>query len=196
MRRMKLEKPPETPNEYYETIEAASALGYRLERDLKRGAVEDPEGKVAAEISELRTITKRLIAEACEKFHLVHPSQCPETPDGEFNDRVKPPAGKTYYWVWQEAMRIAARRREYQGLICSACPYSKGVKRFIRFGKIPCKAYQGVVRRLKAPDRCVLVDSKTTEQDFVERIAAEHGQSARKKFEDRLASIRARSTET
>jgi hypothetical protein len=151
---MELAKQPETELEYWGAIENLGGFISSMNRGLSHGRIQDPEGKIASEIVEAGQLSQRLVVELGEKFGVIPPQDCPR-PDTEGN-YPSPPEGKKYYWPWYQEMKNRAWEMEYEGMICSACPFSKGAKA-LRIS-VPCSKYMGVMFYLRAPHLCGMLD--------------------------------------
>jgi len=155
---MELTKQPETELEYWVAIEELGGFVWRMNHDLGDGRIEDPTGKIDQAIASAREISERLVTEL-SRFGVIHPKDCPEVPLGQ----KPPPApeGKIYHWDWYKKMKTESYQRAYDGIICSACPFSKGVEHMIALGGvIPCSVFHGMLYRLRAPHACGMIDGR------------------------------------
>jgi hypothetical protein len=193
---LKLKKWPETELEYYEIIEGLGGFIWSMNHDLGDGRIEDPEGKIDADIEEARQLSDQLVSELDDKFGVIHPRDCPEREIGE--KPPPPPDGKTYYWDWYNRMQRISYEKEYEGLICSACPFSLGVEKMLTTRTIPCSQFSGSLYRLRPPHCCGMLESACghwTETFLYDRIFSEHGNDALETFKAKEKELEAASAE-
>jgi len=172
---MELKKHPETEMEYWETIEGLGGFIWSTNHALSHDHIQDPDGKVEADIAEARVLSSLLVDELKLKFGVIPPKDYPQVAVGE----EKPPApeGQIYYWDWYEKMRDESYRKEYDGLICAVCPFSLGADEMVRRHAIPCSAITGrTVKALLGPYYCAALsslgprwDSETLKMKIVEK---------------------------
>jgi len=148
---MKLKKWPATEQEYWETIESLGEIIWRMDHDLADGRIRDPEGRVAQNIDDSQKLLEKLVAELEEKFGIISTNH-PAKTDGEYPD---PPKGQRWYWVWYGEMKDSLLQKEYEEIICSACPLSEGVHVFSY--RIPCSIFPGILNRLRASFLCEML---------------------------------------
>jgi len=186
---MELTKQPETEMEYWDTIESLGGFAWQMNHDLADGRITDPKGGIAKDIVDARKISDRLVTELGEKFGVIHPKDCPRVESGQ----EKPPApeGKIYYWDWYHKMKTESYQREYEGIICSACPFSEGVERMIATsGRIPCRLFQGSMSRLRAPHVCGMISwGGLTEEQLFLQIRTEKGEDALVAFKAKMEKL-------
>lgn len=132
---MELVKQPETEVEYWEAIEALGGYIWRTKHD-GRMALND---EIEKSLQSAEELSERLVAEIGEKFGII------DYPKFEFGQTPPlAPEGKTYYWDWYKRMKQEVYRKEYEGLICSACPLSTGLEHMVALGGvIPCGVWRG-----------------------------------------------------
>jgi len=179
---MKILQQPQTEIEYWYLIEALGGFIWRMEHDLGDGRISDSNNSIGKDIFEARSISGRLVKEL-EKFGVIHPSDTPKNEIGK--ELPPPPEGKIYYWSWYSKMKEQALKEEYEGLICSACPFSEGVEKFIGNGgsRIPCSKVNGAIFSLYVPFECFNISCKEwTVEGMRNTILVEHGKEALKNF--------------
>ncbi len=157
---------PETDLEYWEAIDGLGGFSWHMNHDLADGRITDTEGRVDQAIEEIKELSKTLVEEIEEKFGVIPPSKCPQTEE-------KPPAptGKVYYWDWYKKMKRRYYQKEYEGIICSACPFSEGVEVMIAMGGgIPCSFKNPTLLggRITIPWRCPILESINEARFFKE----------------------------
>ena len=178
---VKLKKWPKTETEYWMAIEELGGFSWRMNHDLADGRIEDPKGAIDKEIQEAVEIQKKLVAKLKEKFGVIPPDECPQK---EIDKELPPaPEGKIYYWNWYHKMKEQAYREEYQGIICSACPFSKGVEYMISMGgHIPCGLIQGSIYRLHAPYACGMLNFGDMSEEDLHKAIQKKGEKALRLF--------------
>jgi len=187
---MKLKKQPETEVEYWEAIEELGGYIWSTNHELCHGRIEDEDGKIAKSIEEATQISERLVTELGEKFGVIHPRDCPRVEPGQ--PIPPPPDGKVYYRDWYKRMKEACYRQDYEGIICSACPFSEGLQRMIELGNvIPCGIFSGMIYRLHAPYECGMlgVDGWSIEKLYAE-IIGRSGQDGLAQFQKKEKELR------
>ena len=154
---MQLTKQPETEVEYWEAIEGLGGFIWATEHDMGHGRILDTDGSVRREIAEARQISQRLVNELTNKFGVINPSDRAGIKPGQ---PVPPaPEGKTYYWDWYKKMKLQVYSKDYEAMICSACPFSRGLQYMVDLGgHVPCDIFPGVLYRLVPPHRCRMLD--------------------------------------
>lgn len=189
---MELAKQPETELEYWLAIESLGGFAWRMNHDLADSRIQDPTGGIDREIVEAGEITTQLVVELGQKFGVIAPKDCPKVALGQ----TLPPApeGKIYYQDWYEKMKTEAWRQEYEGIICSACPFSEGAEG-MRV-QIPCSLWRGhgSLYNLEAPHSCGMLGKSGfdwTERKLFVEILQQHGVEALDKFRAKLAVLRA-----
>lgn len=189
MSAIELLKRPETEREYFNLIEGLGAFLHSTNRGIMKGHIKDALA-ASSEVAEMRALQTRLAEELEEKFGVLHVSKSPKrNTDGTY---PAPPEGKRWYWPWYEAMKEQWLRSEYEGEICSACPFSSGFNMsFIH--RVPCKAIQGSMSRLMRADTCGMVTFRHWSQEqLIGNIRTEVGDDAVEKFEKKRTEIGAR----
>jgi hypothetical protein len=151
---MELAAQPETELEYWGAIESLGGFIWSTNHGLSHGRIQDPEGKIGKEIVEVGELSLKLVTELGEKFGIIPPQDCPR-PDNDGN-YPQPPEGKKYYWPWYREMKDRAWEMEYESMICSACPFSKGAKALQI--SVPCSKFAGVMFHLRAPHLCGMLE--------------------------------------
>ncbi|NQT50123.1 hypothetical protein HQ571_05500 [Candidatus Kuenenbacteria bacterium] len=187
---MKIKKQPETEMEYWSVIEALGGFIWQMNHSLSHGRIEDPDGGVEKDITSSREIQLRLVSEIVEKFGVIAPQDCPKV---EFGEESPPaPEGKIYYWDWYKKMKAESYQTEYDGLICSACPFSEGVERMISLGgQIPCGVFSGSISRLRAPHLCAMVTFADWSEDNLRvEMVVNHGEEAFVAFQTRVEELK------
>ncbi|MFX1476700.1 MAG: hypothetical protein ACFFCI_01085 [Promethearchaeota archaeon] len=132
---------------------------------------------------------EKIRQELCTNFGIVDLRDYPET--DLWDPLPKPPFGKIYYLDWVKEIKKKYNKIAYKSLICSNCPYSKGVEGMYT-DIIPCGLINGVIYLLDKPYLCRFIDydirrkdfldNKYPEKEFYEKIEKEHGKRALKKF--------------
>lgn len=188
---MELQKQPETEMEYWEAIEGLGGFAWRMNHDLADERIRDPSGGIDLDIQDARQISARLVSELGKKFGVIPPQDCPKIELGQ--KPPKAPKGKIYYWDWYNKMKNRAYSIDYEKIICSACPFSKGVKKMISLGgQIPCGAFRGFLYRLDAPYRCGMLGiDDWSEEKFQQGIIRKGGEAALVRFRIREAGLKA-----
>ena len=188
--KMKLTKQPQTEVEYWEAIEWLGGYIWSTNHGLRHGHIEDKVGEVAKSIEDARKISERLVVELGEKFGVIHPRDCPRVGPGQ--PVPPPPDGKVYYRDWYNRMKESCYREDYEGIICSACPFSEGLQPMISLGGVvPCGIFQGRLYKLIAPYKCGMLGMVgwNTEKLYVE-IIMEAGRNALMQFQKKEKEIR------
>lgn len=172
---MELKKHPETEMEYWAAIEGLGRYIQSTRHGLFRDHIQDPDGKVAASISEAQALSRLLVDELKLKFHVIPPKDLPQVAPDE--KRPPAPEGQIYYWDWYEKMKDESYRLEYDELICTACPFSLGADEMVRRHAIPCSAIVGrTVKALLDPYYCAALsmgprwDGETLKVKIVEKV--------------------------
>lgn len=189
---MKLTKQPETEVEYWEAIEVFGGYIWSTNHALCHGRIEDSSGKVAKSIEEAVAISERLIVELGEKFGVMHPRDCPKVEPGQ--QLPPPPDGKVYYWDWYKRMKESCYRRDYESIICSACPFSEGSERMISLGGvIPCGVFRGTMYKLSIPYQCgMLMPDNWNQERLYAEIAKKGGLTALAQFQSKEQELKAK----
>lgn len=177
---MELTRQPETELEYWAVIEDLGGFTWSINHDIGHGRIKSsPE--IARDLLDARNIQELLVSELFVKFGVVHLKDCPRV---KFDEKMpEAPSGMKWYWDWYNEMKRKAYELEYNGIICSACPFSKGVEEMIGLGgKIPCGIFKGMLYRLSAPHICAICEgicgTKWSVDQFYSKILNEHGQKA------------------
>lgn len=193
---IELKKHPETEQEYWETIEGLGGMSWSLNHDLADGRIDDPKGEVSQSITDLQGLLETLVGEVCEKFGVIHPKDCPQRSIGDIaNDVPVPlaPEGKKYYWDWYHEQKQASYGKDYEGMICSACPFSEGLEKMMALGgQVPCSEFRGALYRLDAPHKCGMISwpgDGWTEEYLYQRIQQEHGDEALERFKTKAQAF-------
>ncbi len=187
---MELTKHPETEMEYWEAIEGLGGYVWSTNHALSHGRIEDPNGEVEKSLTEARELQVRLANEITEKFGVILPKDCPQVKEGE--EKPLPPEGKIFYWDWYSKMKQTSYSNEYEGMICSACPFSEGVEKMIGLGgQVPCSVFHGSINRLVKPYLCAMVYVKDwTDGDLLSYVKEKGGEEVLIKFEEKLALLK------
>jgi len=128
---MKSKKEPQTELEYWRTIDTLSEIIWRMNHVLGRDRNEDCR-EIKTSISKLSQELERFVFELDEKFGVIYPKNV--------NPHEKIPEAKIRYRNWCEKMNKIAHEEDYGKMICSVCPFSKGVEEMYK--NVSC----GVVR--------------------------------------------------
>ncbi len=179
---MELKKQPETEMEYWEAIEALGGYVWSTNHAMSHGRIEDPDGEVAMSVVKAQGVLEGLVGELEGKFGVIHPKNCPKV---EFGKQPPPaPEGKSYYWDWYKRMKLENYKAEYEGMICSACPFSQGVEQMIALGGvIPCGVFPGMMYRLSRPYACGMLHGGDWSQETLDvRVIEAVGPDGLKKF--------------
>jgi hypothetical protein len=186
---MELIKHPKTEIEYWQTIEGLGGFAFGMDHELADGRLSDSGGGISKDINDARHLQKQLVEELKTKFGVIPPDEYPKTELGQ--KLPKPPKGKTYYWVWYERMKKISYQIEYETLICSACPLSKGVGYMISTGGwIPCGPWRGMIFQLTPCYRCAMLEHWDRKK-LEEEIVREGGQTALVRFKIKEAGLKA-----
>ncbi|HAU66155.1 TPA: hypothetical protein DCW61_02290 [Candidatus Uhrbacteria bacterium] len=187
---MELIRHPETEMEYWETIEFLGGFIWQSEHDLSHERISDPEGTLSKEIGSAQKISDDLVRELGEKFGVIHPKNFHPVKIGQQPPPV--PEGKIYYWDWYHRMKDLTYRASYEKMICSSCPFSKGVEEMIALGGVvPCGLWRGMLYRLTQPYTCAMVASDHwTQESFEEKIQREYGNRALSDFIEKKEKLR------
>ena len=174
---IELVKHPETEMEYWQTIEGLGGMAWHLNHDLAHGRIDDPKGLVSEDVHSLGDLSRRLVEEIEEKFGVIPPDKMPKREAGQ--ELPPAPEGKTWYWDWYNQQKLAFHEHEYNGLICSVCPFSTGVEDMARLSEIPCSLHTGALYKLRKPWICGLADpayrSNMKPVELYTRILVEYG---------------------
>jgi hypothetical protein len=191
---VELVKQPETEVEYWEAIEALGGYIWSTNHSLCHGRME-PSVEIEKFLQSAGEMSERLVVEIGEKFGVIHPKDCPRVEV----DQTPPPApeGKTYYWDWYKRMKQDVYRKEYEDLICSACPLSDGLERMVALGGIiPCGVFRGTIYRLRAPYQCAMTEHEIwSEQKLHEEIAKKAGETALSQFQKKERELKDKLTQ-
>lgn len=180
---MELTKHPETELEYWGTIEELGGFMHSMRHGINKGRIEDKDGGVQKDIQEAYNLQTLLVKEIGEKFGVIHPNECPKV---EIGQRLpKAPGGKKYYWSWYKKMQARAWGIQYKGMICSACPYSEGLRRMIALGQVPCGLWRGYINQLDQPHLCAILNwpgNNMNRDEFLQKMKDEKGPIAVTRF--------------
>jgi hypothetical protein len=184
---MELKRHPETELEYWAIIEELGGFIFYLNHDLADGRIQStPE--MEKDIVDARKISKQLVGELRAKFGVVAPEDCPKREYGK--KMPDPPSGLKWYWVWYEEMKEKAHKESYNGMICSACPLSEGVEKYISLGNVPCGVWSGMIYQLVQPFLCAMARSRIwTEKQLLEKIFEKGGQDAVTAFNNKRREL-------
>jgi len=191
---MEFAKQPETEVEYWEAIEALGGYIWRTKHDLADGRMTSND-EIEKSLQSAGQLSERLVAEIGEKFGIIHPKDCPKFEFGQTPPLA--PEEKTYYWDWYKRMKQEVYRKEYEGLICSACPLSTGLEHMVALGGvIPCGVWKGTIYRLRIPYQCAMIDNGDwSEKKLHEEIGKEVTQSALAQFKNKEKELRDKLTQ-
>jgi len=184
---MRLRKWPDLETEYWEAIEATGQYIFSTSRALSRGQITDTKSTVARSITQARRISERLSVELCRKFSVIHPNDCPTVELGK--SPPLPPVGKEFYWDWYRRMKVAKYSKEYEGMICSACPFSNGLPEMVTTGATPCDIFPGRIFALWPPFECAMLQEWSRKKLYAE-IAGKAGRETLARFQKRRRSLR------
>lgn len=98
-----------------------------------------------------------------------------------------------YYWDWYKKMKELAFSIDYEKIICSACPFSEGVKKMISLGgMIPCGAFGGSLYKLRAPYFCGMLNTNSwSRKELRQEILNRGGEAALIRFMIKKAGLKA-----
>ncbi len=186
---IELLKQPVTEREYFDVIEGLGAMIHSTNRGIIKGHIKDSLG-ASSEVAEMAALQRRMADELETKFGVLHVSKTPtKNADGTY---PPPPEGKQWYWSWYKQMKEQWLREEYEGEICSVCPFSSGFSASFT-NRVPCTAIQGYMSRLMRADMCGMVSFNYWSQEvLIEKIRANGGDEAVEKFEKKRTEIAAR----
>ncbi|MBT6691299.1 hypothetical protein HOB10_03135 [Candidatus Parcubacteria bacterium] len=167
----------ETELQYWEIIESIGGFVWRMNHDMGHGRIEDKDGQVSGDVAFMQRVIEKLVTGLFEKYGVIHPKNCPKVEFGETPPAA--PEGTTYYWDWYDLMKQESYSQEYNGMICAACPYSKGLDYFKALGgNIPCGLFPGSCFRLRTPFACCMIGEdrrfEYTMEEFLDKLQAEH----------------------
>jgi hypothetical protein len=182
--------------EYWETIEALGGYVWSTNHALSHGRIEDSDGEVAMSIVKAQGVLEGLVDELEGKFGVIHPKNCPKAESGK--QSVPPSEGKTYYWDWYQRMKQESYKAEYDGMICSACPFTEGVEQMIALGGVvPCRVFSGTMYRLTRPYACGMLHSGGWSQETLDgRVIEAVGPDGLKKFRTKERELTERFVQT
>lgn len=183
--KMELKKQPETEVEYWEAIEGLGGYIWSTNHGLCHSHIEDKDGKVVESIKEAVQISERLVVEIGKKFGVIHPRDCPKVEPGQ--PIPPPPDGKVYYRDWYCRMKSLFIREDYEGIICSACPFSKGLQFMIALGGVvPCGIISGAIYRLSRPYECNMLHSNDWDTEkLYKEIVRKAGPNSLTQFQEK-----------
>ncbi len=194
---MDLKKQPKTEAEYWAAIEGLGGFIWHTKHGIAHGHIPNPDGAADKEITEAQELLERIIAKLPEKFGVILPKDCPKTEPGQ--EPPSAPEGKIYYWDWYKKMKTESYRLEYEGIICSACPFSKGLEKFLAgSGRVPCGALHGMLSSLRAPHICGMITySDWTEKSLFEKIIAQpDGENSLAAFMEKVKILKSATRKT
>ena len=191
---MEITKQPITEVDYWEVIEGLGGFIWSTNHGVHHGHIYDPHGEVSKEIEEAGQLSVRFLAEACEKFGIISPSDYPKVEQGQTLPLA--PEGKIYYWDWYKKMKNDWYQRDYDDIICSACPLSEGVQRMIDLGGVvPCSVFRGMIYHLHAPYKCgMLTDWK--KEELYEEILKNSNEETLLKFQNKEKELKEKFAKT
>lgn len=139
---MELKEWPETELGYWGIIESLGGFLWRMNHDAADGRFEITPA-MEKDLLDAQKIQKKLVSELFVLFGVIPPENMPRVEFGE--KRPAAPFGCIWYWDWYEKMQEEFYRSEYEKIICSACPFSKGVESFCsaRGRGYPCSIIRG-----------------------------------------------------
>ncbi|MFH1445621.1 MAG: hypothetical protein ABIF08_04020 [Nanoarchaeota archaeon] len=183
-----LKKQPKTEMDYWSLIEELGGHIFWSRHDIHR-VPEEKRDKVWDFIEGAQRFQEYLVNEIVEKFGVILPKDSPN----RYDKNVPPaPEGKIYYWDWYSKMKREFYSKEYEAIICSACPLSDGLDRVIVSGDIPCSVWRGALFKLTVPYECAMVTTGTwTEKKLFQKIFKKCGKSAITRFLEKRNSLRA-----
>lgn len=179
-----------TERKYWEEIEGLGGCIWQIRHDLSHGHLSDTDGGITKELLEFQTALDQLVAEVCDKFGVIHPKDYPKV--GPDQKMPLPPKGKVYYWNWYNKNKKQYYKEIYGGMICSACPFSKGLKSMIfSGGSVPCKAINGWLRGLRKPHECGMVSYRDWNTEKLhEEIVKKGGDKSLLKFQQKEQELK------
>ena len=179
---MELKKHPAAESEYWEVIESLGGFIWSISHAMSHGNIDDKDGEVTKDIVEARKTQECLLTEICQKFGVIAPKDCPKT-EAE-RTSVPAPEGKIYYWDWYKKMKEDSYLKDYEAMICSACPFSGGLQEMIDCGgSVPCNAFSGIMNRLSIPYECGMLYDHWRREDLYKKIVQKSGEEILLKFQ-------------
>lgn len=145
-----------------------------MESGLAHDQIKDESGGVATDVVSAVDIQTQLVRELREKFRVFDPRI---EPDYDHENPPPTPEGMTSYWDWYERMKNEWFQKAYDAIICSACPFSEGMKRMRDLGHIPCGTVRGSIYHLPHPSKCGMthVVSNWTHEELYVNVLEEAG---------------------
>jgi hypothetical protein len=186
---MELKKWPKTEMEYWKSIETLGGFSWGMDHELADGRIKDPEGGIDKEIQEATEISMKLVAELEGKFGVIPPDKYPQKEPGQ--ELPPAPEGKIYYWDWYHRIEEKCYRQEYEGMICSVCPYSEGLGEMIATGgRVLCGLWTGC-SRLVEPYSCAMLRLENwDEHRLYEAIREKAAEEALKRFLEKKQELK------
>lgn len=178
-----------TELDYWRHIEALGGAIWSSDRARGRGRP-DITGLGEDGALNMRALQHALALELSDRFGIILPQQTPQVGYGE--PLPDPPEGKRWYRDWYDAAKREAWGAEYNGMICSACPFSRGLDHMIKQGgRIPCSQWMGFINFLRYPHECALVTNDTWSRgEFLRHIAEAGGEDVLVPFDLKEITIR------
>ncbi|KKQ45755.1 MAG: hypothetical protein US63_C0011G0023 [Candidatus Moranbacteria bacterium GW2011_GWC2_37_8] len=184
---MELKKWPETEMEYWTSIEGLGGFVWRMNHDLADGRIEESKG-MNKDLKDAQEIMEKLVSEIFIKFSVVAPQNCPRK---EFDKEMpKAPEGQIWYRDWCNKMKKEAYAGAYAKIICSACPLSEGLEKYISLGQVPCGVFSGYIYELRKPYECAMLSSHWTREKLLAEIQKEGGDDAVSAFEKKEKELK------
>lgn len=123
-----------------------------------------------------------LVNNLCERFHIVYPTNNIIALNGKMMI--------TTFDTWHEIMRGRFQVNHYEGIICSACPFSLGPKQFSkRKEMVPCSR-NPKLKRLLRPHLCGIISfGDLREEDLWQEIFTKFGRDAWQLFFDKKRKL-------
>jgi hypothetical protein len=196
---MKLVKEPDEPKtelDYWLAIESLGEIAYSTRRLIARGDIEDSDGSSTNDVEDALTAQARFVDQIVEKFGVILPT-CHRPSEQEIDD-MEAPEGQVHYWAWYRRQEREWSLSVYSPLLCSVCPFSRGLEVFIPQHRVHCDFDPSNPGEWKAhhvnfcPTSMHSDDfdgDKITLHDIYARILAEHGQDTLDAFQAKEAEI-------
>ncbi len=177
---------PETEDEFWNYIEALGGITWQIEHDHADGRPSFA-GDISG-VAKLRKQQEDLVAEACERFNIIHPHNPP--------DAI--PEGATPYWDWYKGMKTNILGEEYDQIVCSSCAFVESKAQHISRGggHVPCSIFPGRMglNVRGASFRCEYVGHNQSWDDMhpasveelLQMLLDQHGQYDRDRLAERL----------
>lgn len=181
-------KRPQTEMEYWKLIDFLECESQLMWLNYTRGNMRWPKEKILKHLANTDKRLSELLREIGDKFGVIPPRESPKGVREGSSDIPPAPEGKIYYWDWHQKMEQECYEAEYEGLICSACPYSKGFGEFVFMaGRIQCKlsrdSFKKLVYSFSCPFLYAKADLSPRGKKFLQKMEDEFGPEARKAFQ-------------